>query len=240
MAQRELRVKDRSEFLKYLDSVSKINDSAIFDITLDGISCLVSSIDNTLVLLSEFKGETGINTTINVPDIKKLQRVIDTLNTTDLTLIVNSNNLEYKDSDVKFKYHLFEEGFLAKPGLNVDKIKNFEYDVDFSFSREVLQSLLKGSTFASETNKVYFYTEDGMLKADLTDKARHNTDNYSLSLGSADFNLKPIPVNFDNMRLLSNIDSQYKCSINTDFGVVVVENNSDVIKLKYIISSLTQ
>ena len=237
---RELRIKNRNEFLRYLDSVSKINDSAIFEISPDSISCLVSSIDNTLVLLSEFKEDTGISTTINVPDIKKLQRVVDTLNTDDLTLIVNSNNLEYKGSDVKFKYHLFEEGFLTKPGLNIDKIKSFEYDVGFSFSRDVLSSLLKGSTFASETNKVYFYTEDGTLKADLTDRARHNTDNYSLSLGSADFDLKPTPVNFDNVRLLSNIDSQYNCSINTDFGVVVIENNSDVIKLKYIISSLTQ
>jgi len=109
---RELRIKNRNEFLRYLDSVSKINDSAIFEITPSGMSCLVSSIDNTLVMLSEFKSDFDITTTINVPDIKKFQRVIDTLSGDEVTLIINSNNLEYKGSDVKFKYHLFEEGVL--------------------------------------------------------------------------------------------------------------------------------
>ena len=237
---RELKIQNRNEFLRYLDSVSKINDSAIFDIRVDSISCLVSSIDNTLVLLSEFKGEFDFSGTINVPDIKKLHRVVDTLNTEDLVLIVNSNNLEYKGSDVKFKYHLFEEGFLSKPNLNVEKIKGFSFDVSFDMTREVVQSLLKGSTFASETNKVYLYTEDSVLKADLTDKARHNTDNSSIKVADADFELKPIPINFDNIRLMSNNNNTYNCNINTEFGVVVIDNDTDGIKLKYIISSLTQ
>lgn len=237
---RELKIQNRNEFLRYLDSVSKINDSAIFDIRVDGISCLVSSIDNTLVLLSELKGEFDFSGTINVPDIKKLHRVVDTLNTEDLVLNVNSNNLEYKGSDVKFKYHLFEEGFLSKPNLNIEKIKGFSFDVNFEMTREVVQSLLKGSTFASETNKVYLYTEDSVLKADLTDKARHNTDNYSIKVADADFDLKPIPINFDNIRLMSNNNNTYNCNINTEFGVVVIDNDTDGIKLKYIISSLTQ
>lgn len=238
--QRELRIQNRNEFLRYLDSVSKINDSAIFEITPTGITCLVSSVDSTLVLLSEFKDEFDFTTTINVPDIKKLQRVLDTLVDDEITLVINSNNLEYRGKDVKFKYHLFEEGFLTKPSLNVDKIRNFAFDVSFDFTRETLQTLLKGSTFASETNKIYFYTEDGYIKADLTDKARHNTDNYSISIDKANFSLSPLPINFDNVRLMSNINNQYKCNINTEYGVVVIDNDSDCIKLKYIISSLTQ
>jgi hypothetical protein len=237
---RELRIKNRNEFLRYLDSVSKINDSAIFDITPSGISCLVASIDNTLIQLSEYKDTFDFTSTLNIPDIKKFQRVIDTLNTEEVVLSVGTNCLEYKGSDVKFKYHLFEEGFLGKPSLNVDKIKSFKYDVSFDFTRDVLQSLLKGSTFASETNKVYMYTEDGKVKADLTDRARHNTDNYSITITDCDFDLKPTPINFDNIRLISNIDNKYSCNINTEYGVVVIDNNTDAIKLKYIISSLTQ
>ena len=240
MAQRELKIKNRNEFLRYLDSVSKINDSAIFDICPDGITCLVSSIDNTLILLSEYKDTFDFTATLNIPDIKKLQRVLDTLNDDEINLVVGSNCLEYKGSDVKFKYHLFEDGFLSKPGLNLEKIRDFKFDVVFDFTRTTLQSLLKGSTFASETNKLYLYTEGGSVKADLTDRARHNTDNYSITVCEGDYELEPVPINFDNIRLLSNIASDYTCSVNTDFGVVVVDNDNDTIKLKYIISSLTQ
>lgn len=238
--ERVLRVKDKSEFLKYIDSVSKINDSAIFEIKPEGITSLVSSADNTLILFSEFATVSDFTTTINVPDIKKLYRVLETINENEIELKINANNLEYKGKGVKFKYHLFEEGFLSKPNLNLEKIRNFTFDVKFNITKAVLQQLFKGSTFASETNKVYLYTEDGELKAELTDRARHNTDNFAITIGAADFELKPIPVNFDNIRLMSSVNTDYNFNINTQYGVVIVDNNSDITKLKYIISSLTQ
>lgn len=236
-----LKVTNRLQFLQYLDSVAKINDSAIFEIKPEGISCLVASIDNTLILYTEHKEPQDITTTINVPDIKKLHRVIDTIDGNSFDLAISSNNLQYKGVNVKFKYHLFEDGFLAKPGLNLQKIKDFSYDIKFNVTKSLLQQLFKGSTFASETNKVYFYTEDGKLKAELTDRSRHNTDVFAITIiDGVDFKLEPLPINFDNIRLLTSVTNEYQFNINTEYGVVVVENCSDTTKLKYIISSLTQ
>jgi hypothetical protein len=238
--QRTLSLKDRSEFLKYLDSVSKISDSAIFNINNKGISCLVASADNTLILYSQYNIETDIAATINVPDIKKLYRVIDTIDSKEVDLVINSNNIEYRGDNIKFKYHLYEEGFLSNPSINIEKIKSFVFDVKFTLGKNAITQLLRGSTFASETNKVYFYTEDDKLKAELTDRSRHNTDNFAITIGDVDFNLSPIPINFDNIRLISSISSDYKFGINTDYGVIIIDNNNSNIKLKYIISSLTQ
>jgi len=236
-----LKIRNKQNFSQYLDSVAKINDSAIFDIDTNGISCLVSSIDNTLVLYTEFKEEQDISRSINVPDLKKLHRVVDTIDESSFELNINNNNLEFKGKNVKFKYHLFEEGFLTKPGLNLQKIKDFNYDINFTVDKSLLQQLFKGSTFASETNKVYFYTEDGKLKAELTDRARHNTDVFAITIADeVDFTLEPLPVNFDNIRLLTSITSKYEFSINTEYGVVIVDNSNNTTKLKYIISSLTQ
>tara|TARA_R100001463_G_scaffold73768_1_gene127634 strand:+ start:229 stop:942 length:714 start_codon:yes stop_codon:yes gene_type:complete len=236
-----LKIRNKQNFSQYLDSVAKINDSAIFDIDTNGISCLVSSIDNTLVLYTEFKEEQDISRSINVPDLKKLHRVVDTIDESSFELNINNNNLEFRGKNVKFKYHLFEEGFLTKPGLNLQKIKDFNYDINFTVDKSLLQQLFKGSTFASETNKVYFYTEDGKLKAELTDRARHNTDVFAITIADeVDFTLEPLPVNFDNIRLLTSITSKYEFSINTEYGVVIVDNSNNTTKLKYIISSLTQ
>jgi len=178
--------------------------------------------------------------TNNIPDIKKLNRVIDSITTKEIKLSVNSNNYEYKSNGTRFKYHLYDDGLLSKPTVNIEKIKAFKYDISFEITREVLQAIIRGSAFATETNKVYLYTEDGRLKAELTDRARHNTDVFELDLGDVDFELQPLPLNLDNIKLLANIGTEINIGINTEYGVCVFDITTPSINLKYIVTSLTQ
>ena len=241
---RELRLQNRPEFVKFLEAISKINESAIVNVQEGepgNLSCLVSSTDNTLILLAELDSiDTNFSGTNNIPDIKKLIRVIDSINLKSINLTVNSNNYEYKDKSIKFKYHLYEDGLLAKPTINIEKIKSFKYDINFQITKDLLQTIVKGSTFATETNKVYLFTEDGCLKAELTDRARHNTDALCINLGEVNFELKPLPLNLDNLKLLTTIDNIISIGINTDYGVSIIDIQTNTIKLKYIITSLTQ
>jgi hypothetical protein len=236
-----LKVENKGEFLKFLDAISKINDSGvILDIKEDKITSLVSSIDSTLILNSELKTSPGFTNTLNIPDVKKLRNVLDTIEQDVIELTINTNNIQYSGTGVKFKYHLYEEGFITRPNINLDKISKFTFDVQFTLNRETLQRLFKGSTFASETNKIYFYTESGNLMAELTDRARHNTDNFTINLGAAEFTLDPIPLNLDNIRLLTSINNEFEVKVNTEYGVVVFDIKDSDTKLKYIISALTQ
>lgn len=241
---RELRVLKQPEFVKFLDAISKINESAIVNVQAGEpgqLSCLVSSADNTLILSAELNSvEANFNGTNNIPDIKKLIRVIDSISVKEMILNVNSNNYEYKDTRVKFKYHLYEDGLLAKPTINIEKVKSFKYDISFQLTKDTLQSIIKGSTFATETNKVYLFTEDGCLKAELTDRARHNTDALCLDLGEVNFVLNPLPLNLDNIKLLSTIGNIIDVGVNTQYGVCVFDIQANDIKLKYIVTSLTQ
>jgi hypothetical protein len=241
MEKRQLEVANKGEFLRLLDAISKINDSGvILDLKKDKVSSLVSSIDSTLILHSEYKTNSEFENTLNIPDVKKLRNVLDTIEDKNISLEINSNNIQYNGNGVKFKYHLFEEGFITRPNINLDKINKFTFDVEFTLDKPTLQRLFKGSTFASETNKIYFYTENNNLMAELTDRSRHNTDNFTLNLGKADFSLNPIPVNLDNIRLLSIINNEFNVKVNTEYGVVVFDIEDKDIKLKYIISALTQ
>lgn len=242
----QLSLQSPSDFVAYLDSLSKISESAIITVDREKISSLVASTDNTLILHAEYGVESEFFTTLNVPDVKKLTRVLDTIDAEVIDLKINSNNIEYKGNGVKFKYHLFDEGFLSKPGLNIDKINAFTFDMGFKVDKNILNQIFKGSVFASETNKIYFYTEENeggegfRLMAELTDRARHNTDNFTLCIGLVKDELDPIPVNFDNVRLLNNISGEFTVRINKEYGVVLFEQAAGDIKLKYIISSLTQ
>ncbi len=241
---RELKIQKKSEFAEFVESISKINDSAIIEAHEGApgkLSALVASEDNTLLLYAEESvGSVNYNGLINVPDLKKLSRIVDSISADSFSLNVNSNNIEYKGKDVKFKYHLYEEGFLTRPSLNLEKIKSFAFNVQFKLTKANLQSILKGCAFATQTNKVYFYTEDGTLKAELTDRSKHNTDVFCQTICEADFELKPVPVNIDNIKLLSIINNTIDVSINIDYGVLVFDICNNETKLKYILTSLTQ
>tara|TARA_R110001583_G_scaffold43179_2_gene137305 strand:+ start:333 stop:1055 length:723 start_codon:yes stop_codon:yes gene_type:complete len=236
-----LKLTNKSEFLKFLDAISKINDQGvILDIKNNKVSALVSSLDSTLILHTELTGINDLDSTLNIPDVKKLKHVLDTIENENVDIIINENNLQYNSSDIKFKYHLYEEGFITRPNINLDKINKFVYDVEFKLDKNTLQRIYKGCGFAHETNKIYFYTENNKLMAELTDRSRHNTDNFTLSVGDADFTLDPVPLNLDNIRLLSIINDEFTVRVNTEYGVVVFDIQSNDIKLKYIISALTQ
>ena len=60
------------------------------------------------------------------------------------------------------------------------------------------------------------------------------------SIGKVKFDLEAVPLNLDNLRLLTSIDNKFDVKVNTEFGVVVFDIESNGIKLKYIISALTQ
>lgn len=244
---RKLSLKSPERFVAFLDSLSKISESAIVQLDREKTSSLVASTDNTLILHAEYAAGTDFFSTLNIPDVKKLTNVLKTVGFDDeIDLTVNSNNLEYKGNGVKFKYHLFDEGFLSKPGLNIEKINAFEFDMGFKVDTNILNQIFKGAVFASETNKLYFYTEENRgednfrLMAELTDRARHNTDNFTMCIGLVKTELEPIPVNFDNIRLLNNISGEFVVRINKEYGVVLFEQVAEDIKLKYIVSSLTQ
>lgn len=242
MTEKRLSLK-KNLISKFLDSAARVNDSCIIDLDQSNNKCsvVVSSADNTLILYGEITDvDSTYSTSLNLPDIKKLVRVVDSISTDNITLEIEANSLQYKGKDIKFKYHLYEDGLLVKPPININKIKSFEYDISFNITKEMLGSIIRHSTFASESNKIYLFTENGDLKCELTDRSRHNVDAISLNLGKVDFTLSPLPVNLDNIKLVNIISDNLTFNINSEFGVLVVDIVRDDIKLKYIITSLSQ
>lgn len=200
----------------------------------------MSSPDNTLILYAVLNLSSECERSLNIPDLKKLSRVFDCISTDEIDLIINTNNLEYISKEMKFKYHLFEDDFLVAPAIKPEKISSFETDFNFTLTKEDFAKINKASTFTTETNKIYFYLDDGMVKCELTDKSRHNTDSFELQVGDniEGNELKVLPVNFDNFKLVSA--DNVKVSVNNKFGVLIIDIDQEPLKLRYILSSLTQ
>ena len=239
-----LKIKNKKDFVSnFLGPVSNLNDACILSIEDNIVSCTLASADATIVCRSSMEVDTDIpnSTKLNLPDIKKLVRVLDIIPSDDIELKINENNISYNENGYKFKYHLLDDGIIKQPSLNVEKVKNLNFNTKFTVKEKELNTLFKGSSFATETSKVYLFEDDNKIFSELGDRSRHNSDNFVCILsenfeGNID---KPLPVNFDSFRLVSFGGSkEVNFNVNTEMGVITCNFQKGNTQLIYIISAL--
>lgn len=241
----KLQIPDRKLFVSgVLQPIGKLNDSCVVSLNDSTISSIVCTADAAVILHTTFKLELDLDSPINlnIPDIKKLIKVLDCINSDSLVLEIDKNNISYNDNSVKFKYHLLEDNIISVPKINIKKIEELSFPVKFTIEYKTLLELLRGSTFATESNKLYLYSENSKVFGDLTDRARHNVDSFSLPLADyAGPELPPLCLNFELIRIISGVRvKQLQCSINPKLGVIVFESNSGPVTTRYIASSLVK
>jgi len=237
---KKLKIKRRKHLTEFLDSFAKVSESFIVNVEEKLMTVIAASPDNTLILYGEYEIDTDITGALNIPDGRKLVRLLESIDDDDIELIINENNLEYKSKRIKFKYHLLEDNWLRPPGLKVDKIKSFEYDVNYDVTKTSIQAVIKGSSFTPESNKLYMSVDDGSLIGELTDKSKHNSDLYTIEICETDQKSVPVTVNLDNIRLLSLISEDVRVAVNEQYGVVLFQFKTENTDLSYIVTTLTQ
>lgn len=231
---------NKEGFKCFLDGLSKVSDTAILNLENDRIYAISSSEDRSMFLWSSFECDPGEIQTLNLPSVKKLSKALDLIPEKDVELILNSNNLEYKGTKVKFKYHLYGDGILVAPKLTLAKITSLKYDFEFEVDKSFLTGLLKQSSIFKDTNKLYIFTQDDKLYWSLADRTMMNTDVLTVEGDDVDFEMDEFILNLDNIQLLSFGDSsRFTFRINKmGIGNILLKNGD--VKLNYILSSLTK
>lgn len=231
----------------FLEQICKVSDSAVFKIGTSFLSCITCSSDNSVILASQLSVKTeDINevATLNVGDIKKLLRAFDCVSKEEVVFSIKNNNIHYSDNNIQFKYHLLEDGIITQPKINIQKLDNVDFDCTFTIDDKALHEIVKGSTFSTDSNKIYLNSTNGTLKGNLTDKTRFNIDSFEVNV-SSDFSgteVKDLCLGFDIFRILSSCKSGsgVSCKISSKLGVVLFITSNNQITSKYIVSALTK
>jgi len=243
----DLKIQNRNTFINnFLSPLNKINENVIVQRHKNRdneLVSLISSSDGTLILYCTYKLEYSIDDiNLSIPDIGKFVKVLNCVQSDSINLVYDTNCLIYKSDDIKFKYHLLEDGILTSPPVNIEKIKSLDFNFSFKITYDVIINLLKGSTFTVDTNKIYFYLENDCLYGQLTDKQKHNIDSYTQLLTKSykgDLS-EPLPLSFEVIRTLSSIRfDSVNVSVNTENNVFVFDISDDSYKLSYIASGYT-
>jgi hypothetical protein len=239
----KISIQDRNAFVNsFLTPISKIANSAVIKVEKEQFSTLIATNDNTIILNATYANNNIDTALLNIPDISKLIRILSVIDTENLDLVYDKNNLSYSSSSIRFKYHLFEDGIIVTPKLNIDKLTALTFDGKFSLLYNNLQNLIKGSSIATDSNKIYLSYKDTSVLGELTDKARPNVDSYGLIISTNYTGIQlsaAIPLNFEIFRIISSMRfKELDCSFSSKTGVYIFNAATNNTTMKFIVSAL--
>jgi hypothetical protein len=240
-----LTIPDREDFLNsFLIPLSRVADSAVLKLTAKNISAIIATGDNTLVVHASYNNIlSGIEKALNIPDLKKLCRVLSCIEDKACALDISSNHIGFESPSVRFKYYLFEDNIIKTPKqINLEKLKELPFNGTFTIPFTSVVSLIKGSSIATETDKLYISFKDNSVFGELTDKTRANTDSYGIKI-SEDYKGEQInnhiPLKFELFRIISCM--KYKvlvANIASSRGLITLDTGTETTNMKFIVSAL--
>ena len=231
---------------KFLLPVSKLTDNVSL-IPKENILCAIcASQDGSIVLLATLKLDSDLSdlSRLNLPDVKKFVRLLDCVEEENLKVDIHNNHIKYQTPQFKFNYFLLEDSYMQRCPINPDKINQLTYDSEFTLTNLKFNEILKGSSIATDSDKLYFYTKDDKVYAELNDFERQNINNITY-LVVEEFKGEPIknvlPLNLENIRLLAGLRvDKFKVKINNSLKVTLFEFKDEDVCVKFIISALVK
>lgn len=231
---------------KFLLPISKLADNISISINEGEIFTTCASQDGSIVLLASYKTDTTIKgiPRINLPDVKKFVRLLDCVEQENIAITIEDNHLKYVTPSFKFNYFLLEDSYMQRCPVNPEKIKKLKYDTAFILPITKFNEVLKGSSIATDSDKLYFYTKDERVYCELNDLERQNINNitYLIADKFVGENIKnTLPLNLENIRLLAGMKcNNFAVKINNELKVTLFQVEERNIDIKFIISALVK
>jgi hypothetical protein len=240
----DLCISNREQLLnEYLIPLSKISDNAVFKVEPGKIVTTIATSDNTIISNACYNDDKiNVTKTLNIPDLKKLVRVLACIGDTELKFNIANNYIGYNSNDTRFKIHLYDDGIISLPRLNFEKLNTIKFDGKFTLKSVAIANLIKGSTITTDSNKIYISTTSNTVRGDLTDMNRSNVDSYGMMLAD-DYTgtaiATPIPLNFEVFRIISSMRFKtLDVQLNSSMNILVFDVTFNSSNMKFVVSAL--
>lgn len=234
-----------------LKPVNKLTESCVLRLEEDNIFTLCTSSNNVVILYVSAKLKDAVkdNIRINLIDIKRFLCGLDCLEGDEFTLEYLQNNIKCEsttdqESSTFFKYHLVDDTVIPIAPVNIQKMSQLPFDTEFEIEPEKQKKIISAYTFTSAAPKIYIYTKDKSVYAELNDRQIQNIDNMTLKISdnySGSEIEDVIPVNMEIFKSLTTSRQNIKVKINNQYKVLIFQiAEKDDIIVKYITSALVK
>ena len=238
---------DKKSFTNdFLKPINKVTERGVIKINKNNATALVNESSSPLFLYCDTKinckVEDGV--VLSIGDFQKLLKAINCIEEEEPTFEIKSNHLHYSSPNLKFKYHLLEDGVITAPTFNLQKLEALKFDTTFSISKDVIKNIIRNSTFTSDSTKIYFYTQDEKVFCELNDRTISNLDMINM-LVSDSFTGNPLktafPLRLDWFDNFTSLEfEEISVKYNSTNNVVIFHIETKNTTLKYIVSTLTK
>jgi hypothetical protein len=235
----------KNSFIKdILSPIANLNDRAIISFSeLGGVS-IVNNTENNVILYLKINIPSKEKIELNIGDVKKLSRALDCVEQDELNFDLSPGMIKYETDEITFKYHLLQSGLIQKHTIDINKINSLEFDTSFNITKDIFSKIIRGTSFATDTNKLYFYTKDKQVYANLTDYTMSQCDliGFKVSDSFSGVDLKTeLPLSIETFKLLqTNKSDTIQVNVNTKLKIIVFNINTELSNLKYIVSGLVK
>jgi hypothetical protein len=221
---------------------SKIADNVSLKFSEDSsnLKTLVTSSDNSIILLASVPCKVKDPFECIIPDSKTFLRLFSAINNEDISLDVESNVVKYSSSLVSFKYHLLDDLYGSnKKAISEEKLSQLAFDTTFELSKSKLSDILKFNSIIPDAEKIYFSTNGKKVFAKIGDEQKCNTNEINVEVSESfegEQIIESIPLNIQNILLLSFNNETISISVNHKLKIFKFETPLT----KYIISGLVK
>ena len=240
-----LKIQNRNDFVtSFLDPISKISEKCVIKVGKTNLSSLAATPDGSLILYSKYKhkGDVSDDASLNIVCVNKFLKICSYVDKPDLNLQIDHDKVLYEDEEVQFNYYLVEDGVISTPAVSVEKLRKVKYNTSFTIPSSVFNDLNKLSLYANDSEKVYFWTEDGIVFAELNDRKRPNLNNVRIKVCETykgDGISTPIPIRYENIRIISASQrDEINMFINTELSVVLFQHSDENTNAAYFVSGM--
>jgi hypothetical protein len=237
---------------KLLKPISRATDSCVLKSDGNFLYSICTSDDKSVILYATCELPITLDEIkLNLISIKKFLNGLDCLGDNgEFSIISTKNHLRCQsknDSDFDstfFKYHLVDDGIISESSVNINVIKRLTFDTEFEISTAKLKQIMSAYSFVTDVSKIYFYSKNNMIYADIDDKTMTNVDNMSFLVcesHTGDNLTSPIPLKIEVFKNLISSKLPVKVKINNEHKVFLFSTKEqEDVELKYIVSALVK
>lgn len=244
-------VLSKSFIQNILKPVNKLTESCVLRIEENNVYTLCTSSNNVVILYvsAKLKDSVSNNLRINLIDIKRFLCGLDCLDGENFTLEHSENNIKCEsigdqENSTFFKYHLVDDTVIPIAPINIQKMSQLPFDTEFEITPDKQKRIISAYTFTAAAPKIYIYTKDQSVYAELNDRQIQNIDNMTLKISEKYQGIdieNVIPVNMEIFKSLTTSRQNIKVKINNQFKVLIFQIvEKDDITIKYITSALVK